>query len=136
MKKLILAVLALVCAATAFAQKPSLDHSVYDNWKSVASLQVPYNGDWLLYNINPQEGDASLVIQNLRNNKTYTVPRASGAVVNADATKVVFRIAPFFQQTRQARIEKKRADQIPKDTLAILDLASGKIEKIPFLSDF
>ena len=31
------------------AQKKPLDHSVYDSWQTVSSIQNPYGGNWLLY---------------------------------------------------------------------------------------
>src|SRR5690606_22553212 len=43
---------------------------------------------------------------------------------------------PTFMETRQARIDKKKADEMPKDTLAILSLASLTLDKIPAVKSF
>lgn len=130
MKKLV-ALLALFSAAVvSHAQKPALDHSVYDDWKSLSQIQIPDGGDWAMYTVAPQQGDVVLHIYNVRTGKQYKIDRASAATISEDATKLVFRIAPLYEQTRQAKIKKKKADQMPKDTLGILDLVSGKIEKI------
>ena len=40
--------------------------------------------------------------------KTYDIERASQAKLSNDATKVIFKIAPKFQETRKARIEGLR----------------------------
>lgn len=129
MKKIKLITAFLLLSVIVFAQKKPLDHSVYDSWKSVSGIAVPQNGDILIYSINAQEGDNELKIRNLRTNFTISVPRATNARLNKDGNKVVATIKPLFEQTRNAKIKKTKKEDMPKDTLAIIDLASGKIEK-------
>ena len=136
MKKSILLLAALLVTLSAFAAKPPLDHSVYDGWKSVSRLLVENDGDWAQWTVAPQEGDLVLHLYNVKTGKTYDIERASQAKLSADASKVVFKIAPKFQETRQAKIDKKKPNEMPKDTLGILDLATGKIEKYPMLKSF
>ena len=50
-----------------YGQKKPLDHSVYDSWQSVGERMISNNGKWVLYSINPQEGDNQLVIQSAGN---------------------------------------------------------------------
>ena len=45
-----------------------------------------------------QEGDLTLHFYNTRTGKTYDIPRASQAKISKDGKKVVFRIAPAFQE--------------------------------------
>ncbi|MBR0223705.1 MAG: hypothetical protein IJL93_05445, partial [Bacteroidales bacterium] len=136
MKKSILLAAALLVSLSSFAAKPPLDHSVYDGWKSVSRLLVENDGDWAQWTVAPQEGDLVLHLYNIKTGKAYDIERASQAKISADATKVVFRIAPKFQETRQAKIDKKKPTEMPKDSLGILDLASGKIEKYPLMKNF
>ncbi|MDO4735512.1 MAG: hypothetical protein Q4B21_00615, partial [Bacteroidia bacterium] len=82
MKKLNILLVLFVASVTAFAQKPALDHSVYDSWKSLRALTLPQNGDILMYTIAPGEGDSFLVIENIRTNKKTIVPRATRAVLS------------------------------------------------------
>ena len=113
----------------AYAQKKPLDHSVYDSWKSLNAVSVPRNGDILIYNINPGEGDSELVIENIRTGKKTVVPRATNAKLSEDGSKVVAVIKPFFEQTRQAKIKKAKKEDMPKDSLALIDVKTGKVEK-------
>lgn len=136
MKKLLLLSLLSLLTISALAQKPALDHSVYDGWKTAGRITIPNDGEWAYYTVSPQEGDIRLEIYNVKTGKTYTIPRASTATISMDGTKMVFKIAPFFQQKRQARIDKKKPDQMPKDTLGIIDLATGDITKYPDLKAF
>ena len=102
MKKSILLAAVLLVSLSSFAAKPPLDHSVYDGWKSVSRLLVENDGDWAQWTVAPQEGDLVLHLFNTKTGKTLDIERASQAKLSADATKVVFRIAPKFQETRQA----------------------------------
>ena len=136
MKKSTLLAMVLLITVSAFASKPPLDHSVYDNWKSVSGLSVQDDGQWARWTVAPQEGDLVLHLYNVATGKTYDIERASQAKISADGKKVVFRIAPKFQETRQAKIDKKKPGEMPKDSLGILDLATGGIEKYPLLKNF
>ena len=136
MKNSILLAVALLISVSSFAAKPPLDHSVYDDWKSVSRLIVENDGDWARWTVAPQEGDMVLHLYNVKTGKTYDIPRASQAKISENGKKVVFRIAPLFQQTRQAKIDKKKAAEMPKDSLGILDLTTGQIEKHPFVKGF
>ena len=135
MKKIILLAAALMVTLSAFAAKPPLDHSVYDNWKSVSGLTVQNDGDWARWTVAPQEGDLVLHLYNVKTGKTFDLERATGARISEDGTKLVYRITPKFQETRQAKIDKKKPNEMPKDSLGILDLASGRIEKYPFVKN-
>ena len=83
-----------------------------------------------MYTITPGEGDLTLVIENIRTGKKIEVPRASRAKMSDDCKTVIATIKPLFSQTRAAKIKKAKKDDMPKDTLAIIDVLSGNIEKI------
>ena len=136
MKHLKLLAACMLLSVTLFAQKKPLDHSVYDSWKGLSSFSVPLNGDILLYSVNPQEGDNELVIYNLRTGKTITLPRGYNAKLNKDGNKVVALVKPLFQQTRTAKIKKTKRDDMPKDSLAVVDLKTGNVEKYPNCKSF
>ena len=129
MKKFSFMLVFALIATLAYAQKKPLDHSVYDSWKSLNAVSVPRNGDILIYNINPGEGDTELVIENIRTGKKTIVPRATRAKLSEDGSKVVAVIKPLFEQTRQAKIKKAKKEDMPKDTLALIDVKSGNVEK-------
>ena len=128
MKKLLAGILAMVLGTLALqAQKPALDHSVYDGWKSLGRPSVPYDGAWMYYTLSPQQGDGELHVVNAVTGAEWTCPRASDFKISLDGTKAVYKIKPSYEETRQARIKKKKADQMPKDSLAVLDLKTGAV---------
>ena len=125
------------CAAFSFAlslgaqaQKPALDHSVYDSWHSLTRPVIPLNGEWVVYTVSPQQGDAVLYLRKYDGSVSYACPRAYDHKISADGTKAVYKIRPLYEQTRKAKIAKKKPDQMPHDSLAVIDLATGDVEKI------
>ena len=111
MRKLLASILATVVGTLALqAQKPALDHSVYDDWKSLSRASVPWDGAWMYYTVSPQQGDGVLTVRNALDGREWTCPRATDFKISADGTKAVYKIKPAYQQTRQARIKKKKPD--------------------------
>lgn len=120
----------ILMASAGFAQKKPLDHTVYDTWESVGSKQLSNNGQWAMYGISQQEGDATLYLNNLIGNSKLKVNRATNGQFSTDSKYAVFAIKPFFKDVRQAKIKKKKADDMPKDSLGIANLTTMGIVKV------
>ena len=111
------------------SQKKPLDHTVYDGWQSIGKKSISNNGKWVVYNIDVQEGDNALVIQPADLSSRIVIPRGSNATITEDSRYVIFSIKPFYKDTREAKIKKKKPDDMPKDSLGILELGTEKIWK-------
>jgi len=114
------------------AQKKPLDHTVYDSWQSIGERMISNDGKWVVYTVNPQEGDNELVIQSAAADAKYkkTIARGYNAVITEDSRFAVFKIKPFYKDTREARIKKKKPDDMPKDSFAIVELGKDSVYKI------
>jgi len=111
------------------AQKKPLDHSVYDGWQSIGEKMISNDGKWVVYTIDVQQGDNELVIQSSDAKYKKTVPRGYNALITEDSRYVVFKIRPFYKDTREAKIKKKKPEDFPKDSLAIVELGKEEIWK-------
>ena len=118
-----------VCLAS-FSQKKPLDHTVYDSWQHIGEKMISNDGKWVVYTVEPQEGDNELVIQSSDARYKKSFSRGYAALITEDSRYVVFKIKPFFADTREARIKKKRADDMPKDSIAIVELGKEGIWKV------
>lgn len=136
MKKPIFILLLSAVGLTALnaQDKTPLDHSVYDSWESLGNISIPYNGKYLIYSVNPQEGDNILTLFDLQKNEKKELPRGKDAVISINGQQAVYRISPTFKQTHDAKAEKKKEPEMPKDTLAVMNLKSGADTLIPYLS--
>lgn len=125
----------LICFYS-FAQKKVLDHSVYDGWQSIGNLQMSNNGKWVVYNINVQEGDNDLIIQSADQSIKRIIPRGYDAYITEDNKTVVFKIKPLYKDIREGRIKKKKATEMPKDSLGIYNLEKESIQKFADLVSY
>nr|WP_068890508.1 prolyl oligopeptidase family serine peptidase [Pedobacter panaciterrae] len=119
-----------------FAQKKPLDHTVYDTWESIASRKLSNNGNWAAYGVAVQEGDANLYLTNLLTNAKTKVNRAESAEFSADSKFAAFIIKPFYSVVRQAKIKKKKPEEMPKDSLGIANLSNLAIVKVARIKSF
>ncbi len=115
---------------TVSAQKKPLDHTVYDSWQRIGERMISNDGRWMVYSIDPQEGDNELVIQSTDTTYRRTIPRGYNAEITEDSRFVIFRIKPLFTDTREAKIKKKKPEELPKDSLAIAELGKDSIWKL------
>ncbi|HEX2629525.1 MAG TPA: prolyl oligopeptidase family serine peptidase [Chitinophagaceae bacterium] len=130
MRKLFLLLFPLFICCVVMAQKKPLDHTVYDGWQSIGERMISNDGRWVVYSVNPQEGDNELVIQSADATYKKTIARGYNAVITEDSRYAIFRIKPLFKDTRDARIKKKRPDEMPKDSFAIVELGKDEIWKL------
>ena len=124
------AIALMLTAGGSLQAKKALDHSDFDAWKSVRNMSISNSGEWAAYIVQPQEGDGVLTLRNTRSGKEINVERGYMPRFTADSRWAVALIKPLYQQTRQAKIKKKKDFDAPQDSLAIVDLKSGTVEKI------
>jgi len=130
---------ALLCFFVSFAllaQKRPLDHNAYDSWESVSAFSLSDDGKVLYYSIVPQEGDSRLVVRRLDSGQELVVERASKMEMPRDAKFLVCKISPRFADTRKAKIDKKKADEMPRDTLAYVNLSTLELVRLSDVKSF
>ncbi len=136
MNKLLLLLFLFVCSTTIAQIKKPLTHGVYDSWKSIGERAISNDGKYVVYAINPQEGDGMLVMHDLQTGKKQEAERGYDAVISQDSKYVFYKIKPRFADIRQAKIKKKKADEMVKDSFAIALLGTDSIVKIAMVKSF
>jgi dienelactone hydrolase len=117
-------------------QKRPLDHDAYDAWNSIQGRAISDDGRWVLYSHDPSEGDSELHVRDLRSNVDHVVSRGESARFSQDDRFVVFLIKPELALEREAEGENGGGDSAPKDSLGILNLASGAVFKVDRVKSF
>jgi dipeptidyl aminopeptidase/acylaminoacyl peptidase len=118
------------------AQKKSLTRSVYDGWKSLGERYISNDGNYIVYSINPQEGDGEMIVQSTKSNYKVVVECGYNAIISEDSRYAYIKIKPHYQDSRQARIKKTKGDDLPKDSLAIVELGKAGVTKISRVRSF
>ncbi len=136
MKQFLLVFCLMGIAVFLHAQKKPLDHSVYDSWQTIGERLLSNNGKYISYTINPQEGDANLVLQSVNGSYKMEFARGYAAEFTEDSRFLVFKIKPTFKETRDAKIKKKKPEEMPKDSLAFIELGKDNLVKVPKIKSF
>jgi len=134
--KRILSLCFILFTLTVNAQKKPLDHSVYDQWQSIKDVVLSNDGSWMTYTISPQEGDGQLIIQHLKNGQKIKIERGTQVQFTENSNFAIAKIKPTFNETRQAKIAKKKPEEMPKDSLVVIDLTSIIINKIASVKSY
>ena len=124
----------LFASTSLFAQtaKRPLTADDYDRWQSVRAEKIANDGQWIAYQIDPQDGDGRLEVVR-RNTATpaYRFPRGYMAQFTPDSKFLVMRLKAPAADTRKAKLKKKKPDEMPKDSLLVLNLGTGATTKLP-----
>ncbi|MCC6410606.1 MAG: hypothetical protein IT270_03040, partial [Saprospiraceae bacterium] len=130
--------LLLVCNGLAWGQNTRpLDHADIARWRKIENRQLSNDGKWVAYTLAPTtEGDAVLCLWNAATNTTQRFERASGGRFSADNQHLLFTLKPHLDTLKAQRRRKVKDDDLPKDTLAVLHLASGRLEKMARVKNF
>ncbi|HET7040323.1 MAG TPA: prolyl oligopeptidase family serine peptidase [Gemmatimonadales bacterium] len=120
----------LVLAPLSLAAQRPLDHDAYDRWKTIAQERLSRDGRWLSYLLDLERGDDTLKARATAGAAEHTIPRGRDARFSPDGRYLAFLITPEHDSVQAARRAKQRPEDLPKDSLGILDLASGAVTRV------
>ena len=123
-------------ASFSYGQKKPLDHSVYDTWQSIGDRKLSNNGSFLLYSVNVQEGDKTLVVESVAQGFKQQIDRAEQAVFTSDSQYAVFAIKPTYADQKAVKAKKMKEAELAKDTLGVLNLTSKTLDKVARVKSF
>jgi len=152
---------ALVCAVAALAAAETrrpFGPGDFDGWRSIAGQTLSRDGRWLAYSFMPLEGDGDLVLRELATSRELRFPvgalppspltaseenperpgprREVTIALTSDARFAVATAFPAQAETLAAKRAKKKAKDLPKEGLVIVDLASGQATRVAGVKNF
>ena len=150
--------LLLIAAASAQTPRP-LSHKDYDAWRLITGQALSRDGRWLAYAYMSEDADGEVIVKSLATAKEYRIPAGNlpqppvvpPAEVNPEAPPkppsvkmrfsgdgqwLALSVFPTKAEIDQARRDKKKPDQMPKKSLAIVNLASGQVDRIANVKSF
>lgn len=114
-----------------------IDHKAYDKWRSIVTPEISESGKWITYEVNPQVGDGQLFLYNTETKQLDSFARGKNAVVieRGDGF-LVYKKLPLYRLTRKAKLDKKKPDDMPKDTLVVINLTSKTVKQLGNIKSF
>jgi dipeptidyl aminopeptidase/acylaminoacyl peptidase len=130
--------LSLISTQVLFAQqKRALTHSDYDGWESLNSEKITKNGQWVGYQVSPQDGDARVEIFSFNNpDQRIMIPRGTGFSFTPDDAFAVGKIAAQKDSVKVMKLRKVKKEDMPFDSLFIYQMSNGNLIKIPQVKSF
>ncbi len=140
MHRILLAlIISSVTLANTIAQstaKKTLDHPDFDLWNTIENTQLSNDGRWVVYELKPGDGDGKLYVYDGKTGKEQIFPRGEGAKLSADSRYLVFKIKQLQDTLQAQRRRKVKKEDLPKDSLGILELATAKLSKVSDVQSF
>lgn len=148
----------IVAAAGAQTPRP-LSHKDYDSWRIITGQALSRDGKWAAYAYMSEDADGDVIVKSLVKSIEYRIPAGNlpqppvvpPAEINPEAPPkppsvkmrfsgdgqwLVFSVFPSKGEVDQARKDKKKPDQMPKKSLAIVNLTTGLVERITNVKSF
>ncbi len=144
--RLILLATLLLIGGNSFGQKKSsitqppakkaLDHTVYDRWKEITYKALTPDGTHAAFTVNPQDGDGKIIFYNLTSGTQDSVKRAADISLTFDSRFAVFKIKPQQDVVKELRRQKKKKEDLPKDSLGVYSFLTRRTEKVPEVKSY
>ncbi|NNE70336.1 MAG: S9 family peptidase [Rhodothermales bacterium] len=116
--------LALTVQSAAAHERRALDHSDYERWKAVSDQQISADGRWAVWREAPDTiGDGHVLAARTAGDDHYLIPRGDNPAFAGDF--VVALVHPPYDSTRQAKVDERPRDEMPGDSLVVLNLRDG-----------
>tara|TARA_R110000737_G_scaffold122420_1_gene154357 strand:- start:23183 stop:26005 length:2823 start_codon:yes stop_codon:yes gene_type:complete len=131
--KLILILLVVSLTTNLFSQKKILDHTVYNDWKSLKSQSVSNDGRYATYEITPHRGDGYLYLYDSKNKTIDSFFRGTDGSFSSASDFFVFKKTAGFDTLRKCELEKVDKKKWPKDSLFTVRLSDGSINSVALL---
>ncbi len=118
------------------APKKPLSHLDYDGWKEIPYKSLTPDGMHAVALVNPQDGDGKVYFHNLKTGTRDSVARAESIQLTWDSKFSVFKIKPQQKLVKDLRRQKKKKEEMPRDSLGIYTFATRSVERLPDIRNF
>ncbi|MFC1563319.1 S9 family peptidase [candidate division KSB1 bacterium] len=103
------------------AGKRAMTVNDYGRWRSIGSVSLSDNGEWITYSYRTPHSNDTLYVKNLEIGKEYEIPRGSNSAFSDDSRWAAYNISLPSKE-----IEKLRKDKKPVTVKAeLLNLETG-----------
>ncbi len=118
------------------AQDKVLDHPDFAIWNRIQNASVSDNGAFVGYQLTPGEGSPTSVIYSVANNKNIKFDRASKLKFTSDSRFAILVVEADADSVKEMRRGGTKKEQLPTDTLVIVNLDNMSLERIPDVQEF
>lgn len=126
----------ILLAITCFAQKKILDHADFDIWNTIQHRSISAKGNFIMYALEKGEEDNTLKIKDPKATLIFEYARGQNGQFTNDAEFALFTIKAWQDSVREMKRRQVKKDNLPKDSLGILNLKDNSLTKIPNIKSY
>jgi dipeptidyl aminopeptidase/acylaminoacyl peptidase len=119
-----------------FSQKKVLNHSDIQIWKTINNELIAPNGSHVVYDLEADNSDSHLVLKSSDGATILEHERASNGKFSYDSKFLTFTIKPWKDSLDDMERRKVKKDKMPKDSLAIYNIVTKELIKIPNVKSY
>ncbi len=119
-----------------YSQKKVLQHDDKGLWNGIKNVSISNNGDYVAYAIEKGEKDQSIQLKSIEGNSIFSQERTKRGNFSYDSKFLAFHITSWKDSIKELKRRKIKKKDLPKDTLAIYDITSKSLTKIPNIKSF
>lgn len=113
-----------------------LDHDAYEIWNRLNTSIIASDGSSIAVEHGPENQDGQVELHRLDNDKKWTFPRGASPSFTSDGQFLVFSIKPQKQLVRDAKLAGKKKDDLPTDSLGMVDVSNGQLVAVANVKSF
>lgn len=117
-------------------EKVNPSHDLYDTWISIRRPLISDNGLYSCFEEVPGKGDGRLMLIQYPDFRRDTILRGTKAAFAGGSSLFACKIAPPFEQTRKAKKDKVKEENMPKDSLLVMNLDNRNTWKYARVKDY
>ena len=112
-------------SASAQQAKTALDHEDVLRWARIEDRAISPDGQWVAYALTRLEGEPNLVIVAADGSGRELRFRGTAPVFTGDSRFVAFSIPPMESVVDSLKLEGKKGDDLPGDSVAVVTIADA-----------
>lgn len=135
MKHFIVIAIALI-SVKIYSQKKVLQHDDKGIWNSIRNSSISNNGDYVAYAVEKGEKDQSIQLKSINGNSIFSYATTKSGNFSYDSKFLAFHITVPKDSIKELKRKKVKKKDLPKDTLAIYNIQTKELNKIPNVKSF
>ena len=108
------------------AQNRTLEIEDLQSWNRIRNTQVGADGKFVLYSLEPDVGDPTVVVYNVEKQTETRLERLHGARLTYDGRYVIGLLKPGRDTVRAYKLDERGKELKKMDSLLVLDPATGQ----------
>lgn len=111
--------------------KEPLTHNDYDQWMDITYKSISPDGKNAAFLLTPQYGKGIAIFRNIKAKTADSAFYAADLLMTYDGLHGIYKIKPDPDLVKELRRQKKKKEDLPKDSLGIYSFEARSIAKVP-----